>query len=74
MNTPIILGLGMFFAGCALILVFHFLIVVPAFTVSSDGFYGEMLGPVSFFRIPVYSIRGLFIVLGLLLAFVKNRR
>ena len=52
-------------AGAVAALLFRLLVVGPAYTPLPDGSYGEMFGPVSFARIPVYVACGLLIVAGL---------
>lgn len=65
-------------AACALVgttglLYFKLALVDPAFTARADGTYGEMYGPISFFRIPVYVLCLALIVVGALIALRRPR-
>ena len=61
------IGTGVILAatGGVAALLFKFFIVHPAYTPLPNGHYGEMYGPVSYFRIPIYIVCGLIFVAGL---------
>lgn len=63
----IILGAGLSFFSLILGITFHFKFVIPAYTRLANGNFGEMYGPVSCFRIPFYTLCGIFFFLGTLL-------
>ena len=45
-------------------MLFKFFVVHPAYTPQPNGNYGELYGPVSYFRIPIYFACGLFFLIG----------
>jgi len=50
--------------GVICFLSFKIFFVDPAFTKLPNGNYGELYGPVSYFRLPVYGICILIVIVG----------
>ncbi|TVQ01006.1 MAG: hypothetical protein EA381_06385 [Planctomycetaceae bacterium] len=57
-------GIVFIAAGVACLFMFRAFFVLPAFTRLPDGGYGELYGPVSFFRIPIYGASIFLILVG----------
>ena len=51
--------------GFVAIVLFKYFVVKPAYGPLPNGRYGEMYGPVSFFRIPTYIILGVVVGVGI---------
>ena len=60
-------GISLIVCGIAIFASFKYFLVDPAYTHLPSGGYGELYGPVSFFRIPVYVLCILTIAVGILL-------
>jgi len=46
---------------------FKLLLENPAFEKLPNGNFGELYGPVSYFRVPIYTVTSVFIVFGVVL-------
>lgn len=67
--TTRVLGMILAFIGLILLFLFKFYLVNPAFTKLPNGNYGELYGPISFFRIPVYILLCILLIIGIYFAF-----
>ena len=64
---------GVAAAGVGAGLLFKWSVVDPAYTPLPNGHYGELYGPVSFLRFPVYVLYGCLVAAGVTCAGVSLR-